>query len=130
MLALALGTLLSVGALAFVLYPLFADSPTATRPPSAPRMSAERDAVTALREIEFDHETGKLSPADYAALRARYTQQVLDAIRRDASPSSVDDLAESAISAYRARLKECPSCGPRHEPDALYCSSCGRRLAG
>lgn len=130
MLALALGTLLAVGALAFVLYPLFAGSPTTTHRPSAPPVSAEAEAVTALREIEFDRETGKLSPADYDALRARYTKQALDAMRRETAPLSRDELTEAAIAAYRARLKECPTCGPRPEPDAVYCSSCGTYLPG
>ena len=30
--------------------------------------------------------------------------------------------------AYRARLKSCARCGPRPEPDAVYCSNCGSYL--
>ena len=133
-LALALGTLLAVGALAFVLYPLFVETAlvparvafTATQAAGA----AEQDAVVALREIEFDRATGKLSDADYGELHARYTERALVAMRGGMSGDVADDPVEAAVLAYRARLKECGTCGPRPEPDAVYCSNCGRYLPG
>ena len=85
MLALAIGTLLVVLALAYVLYPLvFATAGSSLR--TTPRVTAvpasgDEDAIVALREIEFDRATGKLSDADYADLKARYTQRALDAMR-------------------------------------------------
>lgn len=133
-LALVLGTLLAVGALAFVLYPLFA---AVTRAPIMEPVDAmhaagvaEQEAVVALREIEFDRATGKLSDADYGELHARYTEQALAAMRSGASTDVGGDAVELAVLAYRARLRECGTCGPRPEPDALYCSTCGRFLPG
>jgi hypothetical protein len=135
MLALTLGTLLAVAALAYVLFPLLFGT-TAARPirairPAATTKSAESDAVVALREIEFDRVTGKLSDADYSELKTRYTGRALEAMR--AAPTdaaTVEDAAEAAVSAYRARLRSCARCGPRPEPDAVYCSSCGTYLPG
>jgi ribosomal protein L40E len=134
MLALALGTLLAVGALAYVLFPLLFGSTTA-RPIRAivPQAAsgAENDAVVALREIEFDRVTGKLSDADYAELKTRYTGRALEAMRTGiADPTQALDAAEAAVVAYRARLKTCARCGPRPEPDAVYCSNCGTYLPG
>ncbi len=135
MLALVLGTLLAVGALAFVLYPLIAGPVVVRRLPFAPAPSAkpaEHEAVVALREIEFDRVTGKLSDADYEELKARYTARALEAMRAASSESLVgtDDAIEAAVRAYRERMKSCATCGPRPEPDAVYCSNCGRYLPG
>jgi ribosomal protein L40E len=135
MLALAIGTFLAVGALAYVLFPLlFASAgrrgPRVAGVPGEGR-SAEHEAIVALREIEFDRVTGKLSDSDYAELKSRYTERALAAMRATAAgPASVDDAAEAVVLAYRARLKSCARCGPRPEPDAVYCSNCGTYLAG
>jgi hypothetical protein len=128
--ALIVGTLLAVGALAFVLYPLFFGAPRAARVGATPsvRRSAREDAVAALREIEFDRETGKLSDADYAELKTRYTKQAIEAMRREAERAAPDDEIEAAVRAYRDQHAPCPTCGPRPEPDAVYCSNCGRYL--
>jgi predicted amidophosphoribosyltransferase len=39
-----------------------------------------------------------------------------------------DAEVEAAIARAREKLPVCPDCGPRPEPDALYCSHCGNRL--
>lgn len=134
MLALVVGTLLAVGALGYVLFPLLAGAvPAPMRRMPAPRESAraaEHEAVVALREIEFDRATGKLSDADYAELRTRYTARALDAMRASSAAPVGLDAAEAAVLAYRERLKSCTRCGPRPEPDAAYCSNCGLFLAG
>ncbi|PYP81187.1 MAG: hypothetical protein DMD35_02715 [Gemmatimonadetes bacterium] len=135
MLALVIGTLLAVAALAFVLYPLvFAPAGPSTRIVSRVTRTADgggEDAIVALREIEFDRATGKLSDADYTDLKTRYTQRALDAMRAEGvTPASVpvEDAVEAAVLAYRARLRNCARCGPRPEPDAIYCSNCGAYL--
>ena len=146
MIALALGTLLAIGSLAFVLWPLFDEGRGAGRSASRRRIAADGEdagAIDALREIEFDRATGKLSDTDYAALKATYTQAALEELRArdDASraqpgasaalaPGSSPDDAEAAILRWRAQRRSCAHCGPRPEPDAIYCSECGRYLEG
>jgi tetratricopeptide (TPR) repeat protein len=67
-------------ALAVVLWPLRrgaggASAPAPERPPDDRRLELEEEKVAlyrALRELEFDHEAGHLSDADYDGLRVRY----------------------------------------------------------
>jgi hypothetical protein len=147
-LALVLGTVLALAALAFVLHPLFVPprGAAAPRASAGPAIAGGDDAVDVLREIEFDRETGKLSDHDYATLKATYTERALADLRvsdalaaggagapptpAGAAPVDAEDAAEAAIRRVRARMQECAACGPRPEPDALYCSSCGRYLPG
>lgn len=129
--ALILGTLLSIGVLAYVLAPVV----IGVRRPSVqvivPRAERGDDlAIVALREIEFDRATGKLSDADYAALREQYASQALAAMRSGKPASPVDDPAEAAVRAYRALHATCGKCGIRPERDAIYCSNCGSYLPG
>lgn len=131
--ALAIGTLLAVGALAFVLYPIFFGT-ARPRPVTTGAAPAEGDsAVVALRELEFDRATGKLSDVDYAELKARYTREAIAAMRRGQSDEATsterpsDDEVEALVRAYR-EARACPACGPRPESDAVYCSNCGRYL--
>ena len=128
---LIIGTLLALGALAYVLWPLIRAEgrPTTwvTEPPPARVADESRDAVAELREIEFDHETGKLSESDYAALRARYTSEAVAALR--ARETEADDPVEAEIRRVRVQTRVCKTCGPRPEPGARYCSTCGAAVA-
>jgi hypothetical protein len=130
LIALGAGTVLAVGALAFVLYPIFFGTRTRRRP-AAP-VASDDLAIVALREIEFDRATGKLSEADYTQLKERYTREALQLMRHEdaAGAAGADDEIEAAIRDYRSRHPSCAVCGPRPETDAAFCSSCGRYLAG
>ena len=109
MTALLVGTALAVASLLYVLYPLFrADIAIAPRAPGD-ATRRQSSAVDALRELEFDRQTGKISDADYEPLKARYTEQALIVMR-----------------AGDARV--CERCGPRPEQDAEFCSKCGAAL--
>lgn len=142
MIALAVGTLLTLAALALVLYPLFVQQPLAGVGAHSKRTEAGSDsALAALREVEFDRETGKLSPEDYQELKAAYMVEAVAAMRAEersgraasaggaARPVSDEEL-EAVIRHFRGRAVACSSCGPRPEADAAYCSTCGRFLAG
>jgi hypothetical protein len=101
-------------------------------------------ALSALKEIEFDRETGKLSDADYEMLQAKYTRTALEALRTEdaaragAAVGTPDDI-EARIAARVTALRSastpmspgaatCPNCGPRPEVDAVFCSDCGTRV--
>jgi double zinc ribbon protein len=118
--------------------------------PVDPEETPKGIALTALKEIDFDRETGKLSDADYELLKAKYTAAALDALRVEgAVPREESDGVEAIIAAKVRALRSasavapsdvsvrltdsnlsCLSCGPRPEPDAVFCSTCGRPLPG
>jgi hypothetical protein len=125
--ALTAGTVLAIGALAFVLYPLFFAVRDRTAEKTTDRKDADDSAIVALREIEFDRATGKLSEADYAELRKTYGELALREMRhaKIAAPAAPMDPIEARVRAYRMTHRECPTCGLRPEPDAVYCSTCG-----
>ncbi|HEX7256168.1 MAG TPA: c-type cytochrome biogenesis protein CcmI [Gaiellaceae bacterium] len=68
---LVLGALLAAAAVVFVAVPfLRAEDPPAPLPPADETLAAaeERDRVLAeLKELEFDHRTGKITDEDYRA---------------------------------------------------------------
>ena len=98
--------------------------------PEAPEETRRGTALLALKEIEFDRETGKLSERDYDMLKARYSAEALSAIAEEDSPPPAVDPAVPAVPAVSAAVRlSCASCGPRPEPDAVYCSTCGRKLS-
>lgn len=141
MIALLLGSVLAVAALAFVMWPLLKGGLRNTPFVLAPEQAPEASALEALREIEFDQATGKLSPEDYATLKATYTPRALAELRAReagdvaaatpavaAARTAADDAAEALIARVKLGGRSCPSCGPRPESDALFCSDCGRML--
>lgn len=141
MIALLLGAVLAVAALAFVMWPLLKGGLRNTPIVLAPEQAPEASALEALREIEFDQATGKLSPEDYATLKATYTPRALAELRAReagdaatatpavaAARTAADDAAEALIARVKQGGRSCSTCGPRPESDAAFCSDCGRML--
>jgi hypothetical protein len=142
---------LAGGVLWLVLSPLFRPgsiAPDVYEPPD-PTETRKGVAVAALKEIEFDRETGKLSDGDYAELYARYSAEAIEAMRAEdgsavpaAAASSAsggtDDAIEAMVAADVLTLEAaagsamdapaCSTCGPRPESDAVFCSQCGKLL--
>ena len=137
MLELLLGVALAAGATYYVLLPIL-------RPPPEPAadtgssdegedpdddMSPRAVAFRALKEIEFDRATGKLSDADYESLKAKYTSEALAAMRGETGYGMRDAGGVTpAHPASRIAHLACPEHGTRPEGGAIFCSDCGRRL--
>jgi hypothetical protein len=149
MLAEALvAALIGVAVLWLMLQPVLRPSRQRERPlePVDPEETPKGIALTALKEIEFDRETGKLSDSDYELLKGKYTALALDALRQESKGTALDDIeavvaakvralrsASTARSSNAAPMSlasppSCTVCGPRPESDAIFCSTCGRRL--
>jgi len=138
---------LVIGALVFwlVFAPMLASGQEQPMPPEPVADEETRSglALLALKEIEFDRATGKLSDEDYTTLKERYSKEALAALDRDqaeevvvAATADPEALVAARVSQLRSAHATgrpapplCPGCGPRPEPDALFCSSCGRPLA-
>jgi cytochrome c-type biogenesis protein CcmI len=87
--ALLIGAALAVAALVYVLFPLFDEVVVTTRQPATSRAQGSSEtSIDALREIEFDRATGKLSDDDYASLKAAYTRSALAELRAKESRGS------------------------------------------
>lgn len=137
------GLLVALAAVALVLEPLVRGQAGAFAPAEPLDLDlsdpTESDspkvrALVALKEIEFDRATGKLAEEDYVRLKAKYETQAIEAIRAEEAaakqaPGPPPDRAEEAIRRVsQARGRACPACGPRPEPNAVFCSTCGRSL--
>ena len=84
--ALLLGGLLAIGAVLFVARPLLSRReervPAPELEPERLALEEQRDrALAALKELEFDHRTGKVSDEDYRSLVGPLRREVADALR-------------------------------------------------
>jgi hypothetical protein len=82
--ALVLGALLAVAAVLFVAGPLLGreDDRIVEPPPQRLALEERRDrALAALKELEFDHRTGKISDEDYRSLVGDLRREAADALR-------------------------------------------------
>ncbi|MEO7999758.1 MAG: hypothetical protein ABI852_20060, partial [Gemmatimonadaceae bacterium] len=137
-LPLAAGTVLALIALTVVLAPLMSSDDEKPEAPSAVKVkdpNAEGTAIAALREIEFDKATGKLSDKDYDSLRAMYTRDALAELRAadnlatnaaaNASGPVTDDMVEAAIRRAKNATHDCTVCGSRRGKFSRSATSCG-----
>jgi len=127
--ALVVGLALFAAASLFVTKPFRSRQPATNRPQAdaADPKQARAAALSALRSLDFDFQTGKVSEDDYPALRA---QLVAEAAKNIDAVSGDDERIEAMIRARRAVVgKPCPKCGKKIAGDGRYCPECGAELA-
>jgi hypothetical protein len=102
-LALALAALFAVACVAFVARPFLSepeaadDSLAALTPADQERLRLveQRDrALAALKELEFDHRTGKIADADYEQLVGPLRREAAEAMRALDPPRAAPQSAE------------------------------------
>ena len=125
-----------------VLQPLVSPSPFAPvdLDPLDPEETPRGLALIALKEIEFDRATGKLSDDDYAELNARYSAAAIATL--DAVSTTVRCLTHGVCPESAARFcphcgaglvteaDACAACGVAVPADAMFCPGCGVRVRG
>lgn len=145
------GLIIAVAAVFLVLEPVLRAT---TLPPERlpasddnddPTLARRDTALAALKEIEFDRATGKLSDEDYERLRTKYTTEALEALRAanafaptalppyrpsSSEPGGDGDAVEALIASARASSKSkgrkfCIECGSVLEGSGRFCVECG-----
>ena len=85
----------------------------------ADSVQARKDtAIEALRVLEFEHQTGKVSEEEYGPLRRRLELEAVQA--RDAVASEGEDTGAAA----------CGECGRFLAGSEAFCPACGAALRG
>jgi hypothetical protein len=86
--------------------------------------------LIALRDLDFDHQTGKVAQADYARARAELLARAAQAMAKNPD-SSLEGVLEERVKEIRRRLDQaeppasCAQCGDRLLPGDRFCSRCG-----
>lgn len=114
-----LGAVLILLVTAALLAPLFVDRQPDVELEDLPPSERREAALEALREVEFEHDTGKLPDREYERLRALFGRTALEAEEEGASGAG-DARVDAPTS--------CPECGRTVPAGAHYCPGCGREV--
>jgi hypothetical protein len=89
----------------------------------------EREAVyAALRDLEHDHETAKVSDADYAAMRQELRARAAALLQDEADAARAAAARPAAPAALAPRTPACGSCGAEAREGDRFCARCGAAL--
>ncbi len=73
-------------------------------------------SYTAIKELEFDYNMGKISEDDFQNLRKRYKAEAINAILK----------LESEQNTKRSPSSYCTECGQKFKKDLRFCTNCGK----
>ena len=130
-LILAAQGLLAAGVLAAIAYPLIgrkvevAHAPGTTGEKEAARealLAQKHLAYEALNDLDFELASGKLSEADYQAMKQEMEAEAIRLLKE------LDALEGEGGQIPEPDQHTCPSCGRATEPDNSFCHGCGVKL--
>ena len=99
-----------------------------------------RRVLKAIKQLDEDHEVGKLADADHQSLREDLTLKAVELKRQiktaegssELHPELAARLQGAAVAPASAEaspsLIVCPSCELENDPDARFCKGCGATL--
>lgn len=107
----------------------------------------KQSLLKALKELEFDHEMGKVSDADFREIGGGYRARAMRVLRQlDEQGADYKALVEKELKArlgapreekpeepekpaVAAKPARCASCGTTNDGDAVFCKKCGKTVA-
>jgi rRNA maturation endonuclease Nob1 len=131
----------------FVLMPLFkrSNDEADIRLPAETELDRLLDRKTViyrnLKDLELEHQMGRLSDADFRKLEATYKSEaaaILHNLDQLNASKSLDEMIEKDIASRKSKLvsseekkasiSRCPSCGAEALTGKKFCADCGRPL--
>ncbi|HEY5730124.1 MAG TPA: zinc ribbon domain-containing protein [Anaerolineales bacterium] len=125
--AVLIGLMLLGTALVVVIRPFQQIQTTKSKHSTTATKGEERIVVlSALRDLDFDYKTGKVSDEDYVPARE---QLLMEAARYIGQRDEKEDQLETMILKRRTSKGEnCAECGASMESGQQFCSKCGAQV--
>lgn len=99
---------------------------------------AKKDMTySALKDIAFDYNTGKLSEEDYIELKNQYEMEAISILQeidrqkemiRQGKKKKDNNTSKITANSLNYRINYCPRCGHKIKHGDAYCANCGNRL--
>jgi len=127
--SILIGLLLLAASLFFIGMPFQKKGPgKATNSKTNVQRDGRETVVSALRDLDFDFRTGKVSEEDYTPLRARLMAEAARYVQRE---QEEDEKLEAMVQTRRITHQQgvkCDECGAPVEADQRFCSKCGSSI--
>jgi hypothetical protein len=130
--------LAAAAAVAFLGGPLRREDTGAAGAPAGPELldepvedaaRHEREALyAALRDLEHDHETAKISDADYAVMRQDLRARAAALLRAEEAAQRPGAAPASIAAPAAVPASACRACGAEPRPGDRFCGRCGAAL--
>lgn len=90
----------------------------------------KKDAVyTAIKDLEFDSQSGKLSEADYSGMKERFEQEAIGILEKiDQLQKQEKERIKSSAPKIPDRVF-CTQCGTENRSSHNFCFSCGHKIS-
>lgn len=135
--------LLAAGLVVFIGEPLVSQRRSSSQASALPQgqeieqLNLQKEGLyTAIHDLDFDHQTGKVDQQDYAELRRQLEGEAIETLREldGIDPlAALDDTLERQIANLRTAPSEdavstqvCSACGTDYPQDASFCTVCGQ----
>lgn len=90
----------------------------------------KKDAVyTAIKDLEFDYQSGKLTETDYSGMKERFEQEAIEILEK------VDQLQKQEKERIKSGAPKAPEkvfctrCGTENRSSHNFCFSCGHKIS-
>jgi uncharacterized OB-fold protein len=99
--------------------------PVKAASPSKEEKGEQKEALAAIRDLDFDFQTGKVNQEDYETLRAQLVLEAATYIQtKQQEEEKIDALIRARLEQVKASVK-CEKCGGEIGPQDLFCPACG-----
>ena len=102
------------------------------RAESASAKERRRSALLAIRDLDFDFQTGKVLEEDYQVWRARLLEQAARWLTDEVPVESelAEDVEAEVVDIRKGALGAgfCPSCGRPQVRGEMFCAACGAAI--
>lgn len=93
-------------------------------------LSRKDSIYTAIKDLEFDHKTGKLSDEDYEELRTKFEQQAAAVLAEIDAFKAGENKAKKASTKRTSKKAEfCSACGEKIDVGVKFCPACGAQVS-